>query len=59
MTTVSQLVFGQCSPSNIPKGFDLRPFLYPARFPWQFNKIDEIAGALPDRSHSADKAKVD
>ncbi|RDB23408.1 Glutamine-dependent NAD(+) synthetase [Hypsizygus marmoreus] len=30
--------------------FDLRPFLYPSRFPWQFNKIDEVARALPDRS---------
>ena len=30
--------------------FDLRPFLYPARFPWQFKKIDQIAKALPDRS---------
>ncbi|KAH8832775.1 hypothetical protein DL96DRAFT_1458937 [Flagelloscypha sp. PMI_526] len=40
--------------------FDLRPFLYPARFPWQFKKIDEVAAVLPDRSqHSIDKAKVD
>lgn len=31
-------------------GFDLRPFLYPSRFPWQFRKIDEVAQALPDRS---------
>lgn len=41
-------------------GFDLRPFLYPSRFPWQFKKIDEVAAALPDRSHkdpSANKAK--
>lgn len=30
--------------------FDLRPFLYPSRFPWQFRKIDEVAQALPDRS---------
>ncbi|KAF7308596.1 Glutamine-dependent NAD(+) synthetase [Mycena chlorophos] len=30
--------------------FDLRPFLYPSRFPWQFKKIDEIAAVLPDRS---------
>ncbi|KII85887.1 hypothetical protein PLICRDRAFT_44308 [Plicaturopsis crispa FD-325 SS-3] len=30
--------------------FDLRPFLYPSRFPWQFKKIDEVAAALPDRS---------
>ena len=31
-------------------GFDLRPFLYPSRFPWQFKKIDDIAAVLPDRS---------
>ncbi|KAL5633160.1 hypothetical protein ACGC1H_003600 [Rhizoctonia solani] len=30
--------------------FDLRPFLYNARFPFQFAKIDEIAKKLPDRS---------
>ncbi|PSR76313.1 hypothetical protein PHLCEN_2v8545 [Hermanssonia centrifuga] len=30
--------------------FDLRPFLYPSRFPWQFKKIDEVAAGLPDRS---------
>ncbi|KAJ6621395.1 hypothetical protein B0H10DRAFT_2018358 [Mycena sp. CBHHK59/15] len=33
--------------------FDLRPFLYPSRFPWQFKKIDEIAAVLPDRSYSS------
>jgi NAD+ synthase (glutamine-hydrolysing) len=43
-------------------GFDLRPFLYPSRFPWQFKKIDEIAAVLPDRSYSSiipGKAKQD
>ncbi|KAJ7876832.1 carbon-nitrogen hydrolase [Mycena leptocephala] len=42
--------------------FDLRPFLYPSRFPWQFKKIDEIAAVLPDRSYSSiipGKAKQD
>ncbi|KAF8909365.1 hypothetical protein CPB84DRAFT_1765955 [Gymnopilus junonius] len=41
--------------------FDLRPFLYPSRFPWQFNKIDEVAAVLPDRSHqtAADKKKTE
>ncbi|SJL03478.1 related to QNS1-Glutamine-dependent NAD Synthetase [Armillaria ostoyae] len=39
--------------------FDLRPFLYPSRFPWQFKKIDDVAAVLPDRSHSADKAKTE
>jgi NAD+ synthase (glutamine-hydrolysing) len=32
-------------------GFDLRPFLYPSRFPWQFKKIDDVAAVLPDRSN--------
>ena len=41
-------------------GFDLRPFLYPSRFPWQFKKIDQVAAALPDRSNlGPDKAKTD
>lgn len=26
--------------------FDLRPFLYPSRFPFQFRKIDELVGRL-------------
>ncbi|KAG1800151.1 hypothetical protein EV424DRAFT_1332197 [Suillus variegatus] len=40
--------------------FDLRPFLYPSKFPWQFKKIDEVAAVLPDRSNSAaDKTKTD
>ncbi|THH28003.1 hypothetical protein EUX98_g6186 [Antrodiella citrinella] len=30
--------------------FDMRPFLYPSRFPWQFKKIDAAAATLPDRS---------
>lgn len=42
--------------------FDLRPFLYPSRFPWQFKKIDEVAAALPDRSEQGamvDKTKTE
>jgi len=31
--------------------FDMRPFLYPSRFPFQFRKIDELATLLPDRSN--------
>jgi len=36
--------------------FDLRPFLYPVRFPFQFSKIDSVAQKLPDRSvkHKSD-----
>lgn len=37
-------------------GFDLRPFLYPSRFPWQFKKIDEVAAALPDKSKRDNQA---
>ncbi|KAJ7248515.1 hypothetical protein C8J57DRAFT_1437985 [Mycena rebaudengoi] len=33
--------------------FDMRPFLYPTLFPWQFNKIDELASSLPDRSKNS------
>jgi len=41
-------------------GFDLRPFVYPSRFPWQFKKIDEVAAALPDKSQAGlDKAKME
>ncbi|EDR14650.1 uncharacterized protein LACBIDRAFT_305496 [Laccaria bicolor S238N-H82] len=41
--------------------FDLRPFLYPSRFPWQFKKIDEVAAVLPDRSTVSvvDKTKTE
>ncbi|KAG8954811.1 glutamine-dependent NAD(+) synthetase [Tulasnella sp. 419] len=41
--------------------FDLRPFLYPSRFPFQFKKIDTLAAAVPDRSNlpSSEKAKVE
>ncbi|KAL5537133.1 QNS1 [Sanghuangporus sanghuang] len=40
--------------------FDLRPFLYPSRFPFQFKKIDELAEKLPDRSQSnKNKDKAD
>ncbi|KAF8433258.1 hypothetical protein L210DRAFT_3623180 [Boletus edulis BED1] len=40
--------------------FDLRPFLYPSRFPWQFRKMDQVAAVLPDRSNlGPDKAKTD
>jgi len=35
--------------------FDLRPFLYPSRFPFQFKKIDDLASQLPDQSN-ADEA---
>ncbi|KAK0528643.1 glutamine-dependent NAD(+) synthetase [Tilletia horrida] len=30
--------------------FDLRPFLYPSRFPFQFRLIDQLAAKIPDRS---------
>ncbi|GAA5888101.1 hypothetical protein JCM5296_005433 [Sporobolomyces johnsonii] len=37
--------------------FDLRPFLYPAKFGWQFRAIDAKAAAMPDRSSKAEKPK--
>ncbi|KDQ12997.1 hypothetical protein BOTBODRAFT_112092 [Botryobasidium botryosum FD-172 SS1] len=45
--------------------FDLRPFLYPSRFPFQFAKIDATVPGLPDRSNTppeqdrSSKAKAD
>ncbi|KAG8902475.1 glutamine-dependent NAD(+) synthetase [Tulasnella sp. 403] len=41
--------------------FDLRPFLYPSRFPYQFGKIDNLVMTIPDRSNlpSTEKAKVE
>ncbi|KAG8691212.1 glutamine-dependent NAD(+) synthetase [Ceratobasidium sp. 395] len=37
--------------------FDLRPFLYNIRFPFQFAKIDETAKKLPDKSSLHDATK--
>ncbi|KAG8775417.1 glutamine-dependent NAD(+) synthetase [Ceratobasidium sp. 428] len=37
--------------------FDLRPFLYNVRFPFQFAKIDETAKKLPDKSSLHDATK--
>ncbi|TFK51883.1 glutamine-dependent NAD(+) synthetase with GAT domain-containing protein [Heliocybe sulcata] len=49
MTTITPAYHAeQYSPDD--NRFDLRPFLYPSRFPWQFRKIDEVAATLPDLS---------
>ncbi len=42
-------------------GYDLRPFLYPSKFPFQFAKIDALAQSLPDKTvhATAEKAKTD
>ncbi|BGP17889.1 glutamine-dependent NAD(+) synthetase [Rhodosporidiobolus nylandii] len=37
--------------------YDLRPFLYPAKFQWQFRAIDERAKQMPDRSKKAEAKK--
>ncbi|GAA5985841.1 hypothetical protein JCM11641_005317 [Rhodosporidiobolus odoratus] len=39
--------------------FDLRPFLYPAKFTFQFRAIDERAATMPDRSKKPEKGKKD
>ncbi|GJJ11431.1 hypothetical protein Clacol_005664 [Clathrus columnatus] len=39
--------------------FDLRPFLYPSRFPFQFKKIDAVAALVPDRSNLQTKEKME
>lgn len=46
---------------SISLGFDLRPFLYPSRFPYQFAMIDHAVAELPDRTGPTmdPKAKVD
>ncbi|KDQ26751.1 hypothetical protein PLEOSDRAFT_1093786 [Pleurotus ostreatus PC15] len=58
MTTITPAYHAE-SYSPDDNRFDLRPFLYPARFPWQFRKIDEVAAALPDRSQHASKDKTE
>ncbi|BGP56681.1 hypothetical protein JCM8202_001299 [Rhodotorula sphaerocarpa] len=35
--------------------YDLRPFLYPAKFQWQFRAIDTKAATLRDRSQKTEK----
>lgn len=43
-------------------GYDLRPFLYPTRFPHQYKKIDALAARLQEqyeRATPTEKAKVD
>ena len=61
MTTVGVCQHNVSKLLTLSQGFDLRPFLYPSRFPWQFKKIDEVAAALPDRSNqtATDKKKMD
>ncbi|KAJ8457402.1 hypothetical protein ONZ45_g18326 [Pleurotus djamor] len=59
MTTITPAYHAE-SYSPDDNRFDLRPFLYPARFPWQFKKIDEVAAALPDRSElQSSKSKTE
>ncbi|EJD43706.1 glutamine-dependent NAD(+) synthetase with GAT domain-containing protein [Auricularia subglabra TFB-10046 SS5] len=52
MTTITPAYHAE-SYSPDDNRFDLRPFLYPSRFPFQFRKIDEVAAGLPDRSESS------
>jgi hypothetical protein len=56
----SKLFTRGCPDQHRRAGFDLRPFIYPSRFPQQFKKIDEVAAVLPDCSNqAADKTKID
>ncbi|ORY31916.1 hypothetical protein BCR39DRAFT_524532 [Naematelia encephala] len=60
MTTITPSVHMEAySPDD--NRFDMRPFLYPARFDHQFHKIDVLADSLPNRATQpgVDKAKVD
>ncbi|KAI5478009.1 hypothetical protein MNV49_005701 [Pseudohyphozyma bogoriensis] len=57
MTTITPSYHAEAySPDD--NRFDLRPFLYPSRFPWQFRAIDEKAAQMPDKSTRA-KSKVE
>ncbi|KAL1684227.1 hypothetical protein EV122DRAFT_257246 [Schizophyllum commune] len=58
MTTITPAYHAE-SYSPDDNRFDLRPFLYPSRFPWQFKKIDDVAATLPDRSSKAEEVKKD
>ncbi|TRM65351.1 hypothetical protein BD626DRAFT_217279 [Schizophyllum amplum] len=56
MTTITPAYHAE-SYSPDDNRFDLRPFLYPSRFPWQFKKIDDVAATLPDRSTAVEGEK--
>jgi len=58
MTTITPSYHAE-SYSPDDNRFDLRPFLYNARFPWQFKKIDSLAVKLPDRSNLVNSKKDD
>lgn len=57
MTTITPSYHAE-SYSPDDNRFDLRPFLYPSKFLWQFRKIDERAAKMPDHSESS-KQKAD
>ncbi|KAJ9101237.1 glutamine-dependent NAD(+) synthetase [Naganishia friedmannii] len=61
MTTLTPSVHMEAySPDD--NRFDLRPFLYPTQFPFQYKKIDALAAKLQEqyeRAAPAEKAKVD
>ncbi|KAL1696657.1 hypothetical protein GGG16DRAFT_85113 [Schizophyllum commune] len=58
MTTITPAYHAE-SYSPDDNRFDLRPFLYPSRFPWQFKKIDDVAATLPDRSSKVEEVHKD
>ncbi|KAI5895090.1 glutamine-dependent NAD(+) synthetase with GAT domain-containing protein [Schizophyllum commune H4-8] len=58
MTTITPAYHAE-SYSPDDNRFDLRPFLYPSRFPWQFKKIDDVAATLPDRSSKVEEVQKD
>ncbi|ORX33566.1 hypothetical protein BD324DRAFT_639339 [Kockovaella imperatae] len=60
MTTITPAVHME-SYSPDDNRFDLRPFLYPARFDHQFHRIDTLAAQLPNRATQpgSEKTKVD
>lgn len=48
----------QPSPCADDNRFDMRPFLYNAKFGWQFRSIDAKAAAMPDRRRKEDDGEA-
>lgn len=58
MTTITPAYHAE-SYSPDDNRYDLRPFLYPASFPYQFGKIDATAKKLPDRTTEGTSSRED
>ena len=52
-TTVSRAQLASAHALTPAAGFDLRSFLYPSRFPFQFRQIDQLAAKVSGRRCSS------